>query len=91
MAEYKRDFRPTQEYRDELKAIESNVQEILKKTERIPDDFNSINIDDILKNMGNSDYNDEYYIRLCESRKLKLVTGDSDMLNTMHNIEIITE
>ena len=90
-ADYKRDYRPTQEYRDEVAAVESQVKDILKIAVRKPDDFNSINIDSILENMGNSDFNDEYYIRLCELNNLKLVTDDSDMLGTQCNVEIITQ
>lgn len=90
-ADYKRDYRPTQEYRDEVAAVESQVDEILKITERKPDDFNSIHIDGVLKNMVNSDFNDEYYIRLCELNNLKLVTDDTDILSTPRNVEIITK
>ena len=90
MADYKKDYRPTQEYRDEVAAVELQVREILKITERKPDDFNAISIDGVLKKMANSDFNDEYYIRLCELNNLKLVTDDTDILSTQRNVEIIT-
>lgn len=90
-ADYKRDYRPTQEYRDDVKAVESQVQDILKITVRRPDDFNALDIERILKDMSDSDFNDEYYIQLCKLGNLKLVTDDSDMLKTSYDIEIITQ
>lgn len=90
-ADYKRDYRSTQEYRDELKAVKFQVKEIMKVAVPRPDDFNALNMDVLLRNMENSDFNDEYYLYLCEKNDLKLVTDDADMKTTSRNIEIITK
>lgn len=90
-ADYKKDYRHSSEYLEDVAAVAVQVKDILKIATRMPDDFNAINIDYILRDMSNSDFNDEYYIRLCKRGNLKMVTSDSDILSTQYDIEIITE
>ena len=74
-----------------MKTILAEVDDILNISERRPDDFNSINIDSILTDMSSdSDFNDSYYVELCDRNKMILVTDDSDLLKTKKNISIVT-
>lgn len=89
--DFKRDYRGTSHYNASLKTILAEVDDILNISERRPDDFNSINIDSILTDMSSdSDFNDSYYVELCDRNKMILVTDDSDLLKTKKNISIVT-
>lgn len=60
-------------------------------SERRPDDFHSINMDSIFYEMSSdSDFNDSYYVELCDKNNMILVTDDTDLLNTQKNISIVT-
>ena len=89
-ADYKKDFRRTEDYKLALEDVKGQVIAILKCSERKPDDFNAINVDRLLESMYEGDYNDAYYARLCEMSGLKLVTDDHDMFGLMDDIEVIT-
>ena len=89
--DFKRDYRGTQHYKDSLKVTLLEVNDILEMSERRPDDFNSINIDSIFYEMSSdSDFNDSYYVELCDKNNMILVTDDTDLLNTQRNISIVT-
>ena len=79
---YKRDFRPTQDYKDALRTIKSQVKDILDVSIRIPDGFNNIDVTPLF-NWNDIDFNDAYFMRLCDeqSNKVTLVTDDKDILN----------
>lgn len=89
--DFKRDYRGTQHYKDSLKVTLLEVNDILEMSERRPDDFHSINIDSIFYEMSSdSDFNDSYYVELCDKNNMILVTDDTDLLNTQKNISIVT-
>ncbi len=78
-ADFKRDYRSTDDYKAQLEDAIFQVQEILKVAEKRPDDFNAINIDDVLQQMSkNADYNDSYMLKSCEYGGMKLVSDDGD-------------
>ena len=90
-ADFKRDFRPTQEYASALTSAKSLISAILQKCTRQSDDFTAIDIDAIIKSMGAScDYGDAIIIDLCKRKKYKLVTDDSDMTKTEFPFTVIT-
>lgn len=76
--DYKRDYRKSEHYKMMVKTIISSIKTILKIAKQIPDDFNSINIENILISFEKRDFNDSYYIELCKSKSLKMVTDDRD-------------
>lgn len=88
--EYKRDYRGTDDFKASVETIEEEIKAIMALCEKTPDNFNAINLDDVLKNMNSCDFNDSYYIELCKIGKFKLVTDDADMLSISDKIEIIT-
>lgn len=79
---FKRDFRPSVEYKIALRNVKSQVKDILAVSERIPDCFNRIDVMPLF-DWVNIDFNDAYYMRLCgeQSNKVTLVTDDKDILN----------
>ena len=91
VTDYKRDYRGSEDYKTALKSVISEVEDILSISERRPDDFNSIDINTVLKDMStDSDFNDSYYVELCDKNKMILVTDDKDLVNTSKNINIVT-
>lgn len=91
-ADYKRDYRPTDDYYNTLKDAISQIEDILKIAQKKPDDFNSINISDVLDRMSNkADFNDVYIAKVCECRSsVKLVSDDADLQSLNMNIMLIT-
>lgn len=91
-ANYKHDFRPTQDYKDALRIVKSQVKDILSVSERIPDCFNRIDVMPLF-DWNDIDFNDAYYMRLCDeqSNKVTLVTDDKDILeNPNIKVELLT-
>ncbi|MCZ2615798.1 hypothetical protein ACRFA2_04625 [Bacteroides hominis] len=77
-ANYKKDYLKSERYRETSKEVISSIKAILKLTEAMPDDFHMINIDNILTLFEKIDFNDSYYIELCKTKSLKIVTDDRD-------------
>jgi len=90
-ADYKKDFIPSETYKETVGEIKEVIQEILKKSERTSDEFSAINIDNVLNELENCDFNDSYYLELAQQKNWKIVTHDADLFkNNKLNIEIIT-
>lgn len=90
-AEYKKDYRVTQDYKDRLADAVLQVQDILQVCTKRPDDFHIVDIDSILASMNqNADYNDAYYLHDCEKMGLILVSDDGDMQNVQSKITLVT-
>lgn len=88
---YKQHFVPTASYKSTIEEIRPTLEIILKKAERATDDFNSISIDHIFRELENCDFNDSYYIELASRHKWKIVTDDADLFkNNNLNAEIIS-
>lgn len=89
--DFKKDFRGTKKYRNVISDIKITLKrQILKFTQRIDDKFNKMDIDELLLDLENSDFNDNYYICLCEIENLKIVTHDKDFKSKATNIPILT-
>jgi len=56
--------------------------------EKYPDNFNAVNIDNIINNFE-IDFNDAYYLELCRKNNWILVTSDNDFDNIDCNITIV--
>ncbi len=90
-AEYKKDFRHTEDYSTALRVVKSEVSAILQKSTKYPDDFHTIDVDAIISSMGQSlDYGDAVIVDLCKRKKFKLVTDDSDITKTEFPFAVIT-
>lgn len=89
--DYKRDFVPSLTYKDVVEDIKLTLPQLLKKTERVTDNFNAIDLDSIYRELGNCDFNDSYYLELAQMNGWKIVTDDADLFkNNQLNVEIVT-
>lgn len=91
-ADYKHDFRPTSDYQDSLYEVKAQVKNILRLCQRKSDNFHSISIGEIIDNMGTScDFGDSMIADLCKSNKsIRLVTDDSDIVNSHQPFNVLT-
>lgn len=89
-ANYKKEYKSTEDYKDNLALVKRNIQTIigLDFVQKYPDDFNAVNIDNIINNFQ-IDFNDAYYLELCRKNNWILVTSDNDFDNIDCNITII--
>lgn len=79
-ADYKRDYRPTNHYRDSLEDVKSQVHDILQITTRRNDDFQTMTFNALIPYLDRDcDYNDAYILKYCMKNKFSLVTDDKDI------------
>lgn len=89
-ANYKRDYKQSQRFRDTLVDTKNIIRNIvnIEFVEKYPDNFNSINIENIIDNFD-IDFNDAYFLELCSKNNWILVTSDNDFDNIDKGITII--
>ncbi len=88
---FKHDYRNTKIYVKTMSTIVDIInRQIMKLSNRISDQFDSINLKKLFNNIENSDFNDNYIINLVKKNKLTLVTHDRDFKNSTLKIPIIT-
>jgi predicted nucleic acid-binding protein len=88
---FKLDYVGSERYKETTKAIISSIKNILKIAEKSPDDFNSLNLDNVLDDFELRDFNDNYYLELAISKNWKVVTDDSDFFTyNHHSLKIFT-
>lgn len=89
LVEYKRDYRPTEDFDNAQKEAYEEMPDILSIAHRKPDDFNALKLDEVMKAKG-MDFNDAYYAYFCKLNRLILVTDDRDLQNTPLDLIILT-
>lgn len=90
-ADFKHDYRPTEDYKAQLEDAIVQVQEILKVADKRPDDFNAIDINVVFERMNkNADYNDSYMLKSCERGGMKLVSDDGDFVAINSRVVLLT-
>jgi len=77
----KKHYRPTEDFKDSVTAINSSIGAILKLTQKFPDNFSNINIDSVLKNCFDSEFTDSYLLELSNQNNWFIVSNDKDLLN----------
>ena len=89
-ANYKRDYKKTQNFKDTLEEVKTLIKGIidLEITSNFPDDFNAIDFEKVL-NSFEIDYNDSYYFQQCNINNWILVTSDGDFDNIDGNLTIV--
>ncbi len=88
---FKKDFVGSARYGETVTEIKAGIQNILKFSEKSPDEFNALNIDNITQHLEFIDFNDSYYIELAKIKNWIIVTDDGDFTNyNKHNSQIIT-
>ena len=90
-SDYKKYFVCSSKYKETIEDIRDIIPEILKYAERGSDNFNSISLESIFRELDNCDFNDSYYLELACKNNWKIVTDDADLFkNNQLNIKIIT-
>jgi hypothetical protein len=90
-ADYKKDFVGSERYKDTVIEIQITINKILKICEKSSDNFNAIDIKDILLHLEYIDFNDSYYLALAKLSKWKIVTDDGDFIKySGHQVDILT-
>lgn len=90
-ANFKLDYVGSERYKETTETIINSIKNILKIAEKSPDDFNSLNLNNILDGFELRDFNDNYYLELAVSKNWKVVTDDSDYFTYNHpSLKIFT-
>jgi len=89
---FKKDFVGTKIYEDSVNTIAKSINKILKlpNVYPIPDNFNYVNIENILNNFKIVDFNDAYILELSQMNNYKIVTNDKDFQKVGSKIDVIT-
>jgi hypothetical protein len=82
----KKDYRSSKDFKENAEAINAAVKNILKLCSRFPDSFHSINVDVILENHLYVDFNDAYFIELCNEKDWIIVSRDKDIINSAFRV-----
>ena len=89
--EFKRDFRPTQDYQEALADIKDQITTILGICQRRPDDFNALNVENIITSIVcDLDFGESMIIDMCKRNNLILVTDDKDISKADLSFTVIT-
>ena len=90
-ADFKKDYVGTGRYMETVEEIKLSINKIMQLCEKTPDNFNAIEIEDVLSHFSHIDFNDSYYLEMAKLAKWKIVTDDNDFSKYLnHNIEIVT-
>jgi len=76
----KKDFRPTDEYAESIHFITSTIEKICKIATRQQDSFETIDVDNVLKNCSHAEYFDNHMLELSNQKKWFIVSNDRDLL-----------
>lgn len=78
--DYKRDYLVSDQFKATVGSVQSAIRQILKRTVRMNDNYNSVDIEKILNNFSSIDFNDSYLIEYCNScgHKILFLTDDKD-------------
>ncbi len=89
--DYKKDFIPTPEFQRAVEDVKNALSRILQIAVKNNDDFNAVDFENVMNELGNCDFNDSYYIELARMKNWKIVTDDADFFkDNLLDVEIIT-
>lgn len=92
-ADYKRDYLQSEQYAATASLILAVMRNILKVSERMPDNFNSVNLDLLFDHFKIIDFNDSYFIEYCRScgKNMLFVSDDKDFSKIdCGNVKVLT-
>lgn len=90
-ADFKKDYVGSAQYIQTAKEVAIQIKTIMRICEKSPDNFNAINLNQVLNHLKSIDFNDSYYIELAELGGWKIVTDDSDFVSySNHSLDVIT-
>ena len=89
--DFKREYRNTDDYRDNMKAILEIIEhDILGNFTLIDDNFTAMNQDDLFIYGFSYDFNDAFLAELARINNAQLLTDDADFANCSSKINIVT-
>jgi len=91
--EFKKNFKPSNKYRRIMLQTTNFVYSKMQKykgTKFINDNFDTLNLQNLLNNIENHDFNDKYYIELAKNNNLKIVANDIDLKKARESFDLIT-
>lgn len=90
---YKKHFVGSPRFIATVKELKIVLNQITKICQRCSDEFNSINLDEVMDSFEHVGFNDSYYIHLAAKKNWIIVTDDSDFTNKKipeKNLHILT-
>jgi hypothetical protein len=78
MNDYKRDYVGTPRFVSTVADVKHCLTKIISVCQKSSDEFNSINIGDVLTSFIKIGFNDSYYIQLASTKRWIIVSDDSD-------------
>lgn len=89
--DYKKDYRNSTDFKTTHSAMIPILQsQILKMCQKLDDEFSSIDLDSVLKNIALIDHNDAYYAELIQRKRLHILTDDGDYAIYKDKFDIYT-
>ena len=85
------DYRKSSEYIESIESINGGIKNILKIASPFPDDFNAIDLNNVLKLLPHADFNDCYFLEIAKQKGWTILTRDKDIINhPFRAIDVIT-
>lgn len=78
---FKKDYMGSKEFQSTIKDINIHIKKIANICQKSSDEFNSIQIEEVLDTMTNTGFNDSYYFHLAVKKNWIIVSDDSDFAN----------
>ena len=77
----KEHYRPTDDYKESVEAINQSIESILKISERFPDNYSNINLSNVASHCYHAEFTDSYLLELSNSKGWIIVSNDGDLIN----------
>jgi rRNA-processing protein FCF1 len=74
-------YRPTQDYKESVEAINRSIELILKISDKFPDNFNNISLSNIASHCYHAEFTDSYLLELSNTKGWIIVSNDGDLIN----------
>jgi hypothetical protein len=75
---FKKDYVGSRQFEKTVKELKIHLTNIIKMSQKCSDEFNSINMDEILELFATIGFNDAYYTYQSKNKKWIIVSDDSD-------------
>jgi len=85
----KKDYRPTEDFKDSVTAINRSIELILKITNKFSDNFSNINLSNVAQNCYQAEYTDSYLLELSNANSWMIVSNDNDLLNHPNRTQLL--
>lgn len=88
---FKRDYVGTDRYKETVDEIKKALNRIYCVTDRVPDNFNAISLENLSRHLESIDFNDSYYIEQAALKNWIIVTDDADFISYLgHSTSVLT-